>query len=165
MVSFVNESIKFIKQHLHDILLVSLGILIYVIIKTKYLKENPQDNISITNKTIKKEIVVENMDVREEEKDNEHEEIADNMSANFCKTLQGKSHEIEEKCSIQTDGACKALSCCVLASTKGDKQAKCLAGSKVGPTYHTDENGNNLNFEYYYYQNKCYGSGCPQKTN
>ena len=163
MALLIQESIKFIKLHLHDILLMSLGILIFVILKTKHLINIGHDNVNVGGKTIKREIIIENMDVKEKEKEKEHNKIVGNMTADFCKTLQGKSHEIEKECEKQTDGACKVRSCCVLTKKKGDTNVKCLAGSKVGPTYHTDDNGNDINFDYYYYQNKCYGTGCPKQ--
>ena len=170
MVSFVDQSVIFIKNHLDDILLVSLGILIFVILKTKQSSVEAEDNeniedddnVDVGTKRIKKEIIIENMDVKQKEKEKLHKNIVNGMTANFCKTLQGNSHLIEKKCKRQTEGACKALSCCVLAKDKDDKKLRCIAGSKLGPTYHTDDNGKDLNFDYYYYQNKCYGTSCPK---
>ena len=161
MVSFITESIHFISKHKHDILLVTLGITIFVILRTKHLLNLEPEDVN-PNKRVTKEIIIETMDVKEKEKSEKHKKIIDNMTSDFCKTLHGKSHEIEEKCKIQTDGACKVRSCCVLAMKK-EKERHCLAGSITGTTHHTDDNGNDINFDYYYYKNKCYGNGCPKQ--
>ena len=168
MVSFVDQSVIFIKNHLDDILLMSLGMLIFAVIKTSISmgseKENIEDDdVVIKKKRVKKEIIIENMDVKEKEKEKEHTDIVNNITANFCKTLHGNSHLIEKKCERQTIGACKARTCCVLTKMNGQDDLKCVAGSKLGPTYHTDDDGKDINFDYYYYQNKCYGNNCPKQ--
>ncbi len=173
MVSFVDQSVIFIKNHLDDILLMSLGMLIFAIIKTNISmnskKENIEnddvenDNVVNTGKRVKKEIIIENMDVKQKKKEKEHNDIVNGVTANFCKTMYGNSHLIEKKCEIQTKGACKARTCCVLTKINGEDDLKCVAGSKLGPTYHSDDNGKDINFDYYYYQNKCYGTNCPKQ--
>ena len=82
--------------------------------------------------------------------------------SNFCNRLKGNTHKIEERCKKQSPDMCKTLDCCVLAMNKGDKKGQCLAGSKLGPNYHTDKSGKNIKFDYYYNQNKCYGDACPK---
>jgi hypothetical protein len=76
------------------------------------------------------------------------------ISTDFCKSNLGS---LKESCSKLTNNNCNMTSCCVVVNGK-----KCAAGSKNGPTYKT-ESGKNLNSDYYYYQNKCYGDGCPSK--
>ena len=76
------------------------------------------------------------------------------ISTDFCKSNLGS---LKESCSKLTNNNCNMTSCCVVVNGK-----KCAAGSKNGPTYKT-ESGKNLNIDYYYYQNKCYGDGCPSK--
>ena len=78
-----------------------------------------------------------------------------NISTDFCKSNLGS---LKEACSKLTNDNCNMTSCCVVVNGK-----KCAAGSKNGPTYKT-ESGKNLNIDYYYYQNKCYGDGCPSKN-
>lgn len=156
---FIENSIEFIKKNAHNILLVVLGILIFVIFKVKY---GINTNI-VEEKKLKKEVIIETMANNYEKKikkDSMFEKIVEKNSQDFCETLQGKSDEIEELCKKQTDGKCKARSCCVLVHSNENTQ--CLAGDKQGPIYHTDTNGKNINFDYYYYQNKCYGISCPK---
>jgi regulatory protein YycI of two-component signal transduction system YycFG len=76
------------------------------------------------------------------------------ISTDFCKSNLGS---LKESCSKLTNNNCNMTSCCVVVNGK-----KCAAGSKNGPTYKT-ESGKNINIDYYYYQNKCYGDGCPSK--
>ena len=158
MALFIDNSIRFITKNLDDILLVALGLFIFVIIKYQFdPNPNPQDKNNETKK-VKQEIIIEAL--TQKEKINN---ILNDTTADFCETLKGESHSIEKRCKMQRPNVCKTLDCCVLAMKKGERRGKCLAGSKVGPTYHTDKNGNDLNFDYYYYQNKCYGPGCPKR--
>ena len=76
------------------------------------------------------------------------------ISTDFCKSNLGS---LKQSCSKLTNNNCNMTSCCVVVNGK-----KCAAGSKNGPTYKT-ESGKNLNIDYYYYQNKCYGNSCPRK--
>jgi len=71
----------------------------------------------------------------------------------ICSSQRSPS-EINSLCNQLTQNNCKVSSCCVLLN--GDK---CVGGSKDGPTFHT-ENKKKLNFDYYYYKNKCFGN-CP----
>jgi len=164
MTFFIDESIRFITKNLDDILLVALGLLIFIAIKYQFNMNGKKTTKSNDPPKVVKEIVIESMDIKDKLKDKfeKYEKIVENSVSNFCKSTKGKSHRIEEKCKKQKDTTCKTLSCCVLAMKKGEKKGQCLAGTKLGPTYHTDENGNDVNFDYYYYQNKCYGSGCPE---
>ena len=81
-----------------------------------------------------------------------------------CDTLHGKSHELEEYCATLHPKLCKQKSCCVLGKMDNSETMKCVAGSKTGPTYHTTEDGTDINFDYYYYQGKCYGESCPNEA-
>lgn len=76
----------------------------------------------------------------------------------FCESYKGSSGNLNSACSKLTNKNCNATSCCILTSDK-----KCVAGNEDGPTYNTDDNGKTINLDYYYYQNKCYGSDCPDK--
>lgn len=64
--------------------------------------------------------------------------------------------EINSLCNQLTQKNCKVSSCCVLLEGN-----KCVGGSKDGPTFRT-ENKEKLNFDYYYYKNKCFGN-CPSE--
>jgi cytoskeletal protein RodZ len=79
-----------------------------------------------------------------------------NMSPvdNFCKN---NSASLKESCAKLTKKNCNATTCCVILNGK-----KCVAGNQDGPTFKT-ESGKDINIDYYYFQNKCYGNGCPTK--
>jgi len=77
-----------------------------------------------------------------------------NKADAFCTSHIGSSSTLNESCNKLTHKNCNSTSCCVLL-----KDGKCVAGSKDGPTYNTD-NGKTKNSSYYY-QNKCYGQKCP----
>lgn len=148
MVSVIQQSIQFINNHKEDIILVVLALTIGMILQVKGLLFKPIKNSDRGLKR-EKEIIIENMDNNTENTP---------YVSDFCKKLHGKSHEIEKRCEKEDPDICKHRSCCVLA-VSGDTQ-KCLAGTKFGPTYHTDEHGKDINYEYYYYKNKCYGDNC-----
>ena len=79
-----------------------------------------------------------------------------NMSPvdDFCKS---NSASLKESCGKLTKKNCNATSCCVMLNGK-----KCVAGNQDGPTFQS-ESGQDIPIDYYYYQNKCYGNGCPTK--
>jgi hypothetical protein len=62
-----------------------------------------------------------------------------------------QKHEI---CKDLSSSACTNASFCTLLNGE-----KCVIGSKHGPTYLT-EDGNKVDFNYYYHKGKCYGK-CP----
>ena len=74
----------------------------------------------------------------------------------FCEHYRGSSHILEQSCKKLTQDNCNSTSCCIWTSNN-----KCVAGKANGPTFNTDKNGKTNNLDYYYYQNKCYGSKCP----
>lgn len=155
MSSFVNGSIFFITNHLHDIILVALGILIFTIVKVKYFNNDEQH--IVFDKKVKKEIIVEGMETKNKTL---FDNIIQETTNDFCEKLKGNSHLIEKQCEKQSNNKCKQRNCCVLLHN--NNESKCVSGNKFGPTYHTDEQGKNINFDYYYYQNKCYGDSCVQ---
>jgi hypothetical protein len=81
--------------------------------------------------------------------------IIQNKSDAFCEHHRGSSHILEQSCGKLTQDNCNSTSCCVWTSNN-----KCVAGKANGPTFNTDKNGKTNNLDYYYYQNKCYGSKC-----
>jgi hypothetical protein len=72
----------------------------------------------------------------------------------FCESHKG--FDLETSCNNLTNYNCNSTSCCVWTSDN-----KCKAGTASGPTFNSDENGKTKKLDYYYFQNKCYGSGCP----
>jgi hypothetical protein len=83
------------------------------------------------------------------------------VSSNICEKHKGETHNLEEKCNKLPNSACKSSDCCVL--TFSNNETKCVSGNKYGPTYLSDENDVDLNVDYYYYKNKCYGRKCNNK--
>jgi hypothetical protein len=73
----------------------------------------------------------------------------------FCEKMRGTSHILEEKCGSLTQNNCNSTSCCIWTSND-----KCVAGNESGATFNSDTNGKTQTLDYFYYQNKCYGSGC-----
>ena len=84
-------------------------------------------------------------------------ESLDSMADAFCKTEEGSQSSLNKKCLELTNKNCNLTSCCVLLNGE-----KCVAGSIRGPTFNTDKNGKSKPFDYYYYQNKCFGEKCPK---
>ena len=68
-----------------------------------------------------------------------------NMATSFCKSFLGQSDELEKACNQLTETNCAATNCCVFAN------GKCLAGDIHGPTYKTDDEGNLITMDSYYY--------------
>jgi len=75
----------------------------------------------------------------------------------FCDVHKGSSGSLDESCGRLTRGNCNDTSCCVWTSNQ-----KCTAGGVDGPTFNTNTNGKTQDLNYYYFQGKCFGLGCPQ---
>ena len=73
----------------------------------------------------------------------------------FCESYRGSSNNLNSVCKKLTEKNCNQTSCCVFTNNK------CVAGGANGPTYNSDSNGNTSRAKYYF-QNQCYGNGCPQ---
>ena len=72
----------------------------------------------------------------------------------FCDLYRGSSSTLNTECKKLTQKNCNETSCCVFTNNK------CVAGGVNGPTYNSDSNGNTSTADYYF-QNQCYGAGCP----
>jgi len=94
-------------------------------------------------------IYLENM--RESMTEKELEDLT-NPSKGFCETYRGKSHELEGECNKLMQYRCNTTDCCVWSNN-----SKCSAGGINGVTYKTDDDGNMITIDSYYYKNKCYG--------
>jgi len=82
-------------------------------------------------------------------------ENLDSMADAFCKTEEKSQSSLNAKCQQLTNKNCNLTSCCVLLNGE-----KCVAGSINGPTFNTDKNGKSKPFDYYYWQNQCFGNKC-----
>lgn len=150
---FIRGSYKFIKENILNILLVSLFLFIILIISVLY---NKNENTTKENMTVEK--AEDNIEKRD--MNNKTNDLMKQIENGFCNKYHGKTHELEKACEKLTNNNCKMSGCCVLANLE-NKGLKCVAGDKQGPTYQNDEKGNDINFDYYYYENKCYGDSCP----
>lgn len=77
--------------------------------------------------------------------------FGNNFSDSFCQ-INGNSADLNSKCSELTADSCNQTSCCIFINGN-----KCVAGDADGPTILT-ENGKDIDYSYYSYKNKCYGS-------
>ena len=156
--NIISESYTYIIDNLDNITLAFLFMLIgfiYAVLNNISFK-NESDVHHKTKKIIIYETMENMSDEANETEENEKEEI----SGDNCDALHGKSHEIETYCENLHPRLCKQKKCCVLGKESDTGNMKCVAGSKSGPTYHTDETGKDINLDYYYFQGKCYGKGC-----
>jgi hypothetical protein len=79
--------------------------------------------------------------------------------ASFCEHNKMNGSALQTQCSALTYDNCNSTSCCVWAGASS-QIGKCTAGDAKGSMYKTDTNGNSINVDTYYYQNKCYGPQC-----
>ena len=81
-------------------------------------------------------------------------ENMDNIGS-LCDSKNSKA-DIEQDCNSLTEGNCKSVGCCIYLNNE-----KCVSGNQHGPQFQTDQNGERIQVDNYYYKEKCYGK-CPQ---
>ena len=106
-----------------------------------------------TKETNKKVVQVVNIEALQNNTDT-NTTINLNPISDFCKS---SSDSLKTSCGKLTKKNCNATTCCVMLNGE-----KCVAGNQDGPTFKT-VSGEDINIDYYYYQNKCYGNSCPTK--
>lgn len=106
----------------------------------------PDPNLMAGNKIINKTIATR-----------QYTEMDPNMEAGFCSYFKGNSGLLNKACNRLTKGNCNLTDCCVYVNNN-----KCSAGNVDGPTFNTDENGNLITLDTYYFRNRCYGPKCPE---
>lgn len=79
-------------------------------------------------------------------------------SDDICLKYSGDSVELNKKCNALSLSNCSIPNCCILVNG-----VKCVAGNINGPMYLT-ENGMDIDNQYYFHQNKCYGN-CENNEN
>lgn len=130
MNTYLGDTLKFMKTKILDIFLLSLFMVIGLIVYTMHFSEK------------NKETMVNMEDLK---------------NANKCDTLKGDSTKIESYCTALGKNKCKIQDCCVLLGNNDEPETqRCVAGSKSGPTYKTDEDGNDIEYDDYYYLQKQY---------
>ena len=85
--------------------------------------------------------------------------LRSDFADDICMTYFGDYEAINEKCNQLSNDNCNLPACCVLVNG-----TKCVAGDANGPTYLTDQ-GNEIDYNYYLFRNKCYGAGCKDAQN
>jgi hypothetical protein len=80
-----------------------------------------------------------------------------NKNDAFCENQRGSGATLDKSCGKLTRDNCTSTSCCVWTS-----DSKCVAGAADGPTFNSDSKGKTIELDYYYFQKKCYGKGCPK---
>ena len=85
----------------------------------------------------------------------ELESLKFSPKASFCESQLTDPHGLDGACSELTRDNCMDTACCVWTSNK-----KCKAGNMNGATFpDTDDAGNQIPVDYYYYKNKLYNTG------
>ena len=161
MANIIKEGYAFIIENLDNIILMFLFIIIgfiYVVLNNITFIPNGD----VRPKTTK--VVVYETFTSNNDDDNDISPEHAVKEDDTCERLKGDSSSIESYCENLHPKLCKQKECCVLGKENDTGAMKCVAGSRLGPTYHTQENGDPINFDYYYYQGKCYGEGCSTKA-
>jgi len=86
-----------------------------------------------------------------------------NPETSFCEHSKTNGGAMQKQCSALTQENCSAVSCCIWGIDSEEGKSQCMAGGKDGAMYSTDAQGNPVNIDTYYYQNKCFGENCPLK--
>ena len=86
-----------------------------------------------------------------------------NPETSFCEHNKTNGGAMQKQCSALTHENCSAVSCCIWGIDSAEGTSQCMVGGKDGAMYSTDIQGNPVNIDTYYYQNKCFGENCPLK--
>lgn len=155
--NFIFSILDYINKNTVDVLLVvAFLFVILIFIVTKNFKIKDKEGMTVNDA---EKVVNNNIDIEKYDGDKDNDGNDSTESIQFCKANEGQTHILEEKCNSLQNDNCKMSGCCVLANFR-DGQTKCVAGSKLGPTYLSDEKQNFHEIDNYYYQNKCYGKDC-----
>jgi hypothetical protein len=150
----MSEIVEFIKENYISIaVIVTIIFALLIIISIREWDLNPPKPES----KLIQQVVVETFEPQSMEKSNNDElnEINNlklNPSDSFCESHLGDSAKLDTSCGQLTQGNCFETKCCVWLES-GSK-GKCAAGSKDGPTYTKDQNGNLITMDSYYYQGR-----------
>jgi len=81
-----------------------------------------------------------------------------NLETGFCKSHEGNRNELNKSCGELTKNSCVSTDCCVYAKMQGEE--KCYSGDAHGPTFRRNSDGKTYDIDYYFFKDKCFGSGC-----
>jgi|UniRef100_A0A6C0HE08 hypothetical protein len=90
--------------------------------------------------------------------------VTTSLEDSFCQfhDSDASAQNLNESCMKLTKSNCMNTKCCVWGQNSS-ASGKCYAGDKSGVTFKTDNNGNKMDVDNYYYLNKCYGN-CQNKN-
>ena len=80
---------------------------------------------------------------------------SDKVDVAFCQNSMSSADK-DANCKKLSKDNCTTVGCCVLLNGE-----KCVGGSESGPTY-LNEDGKDIDVQYYKYKDKCIGKACPQ---
>ena len=144
--TFVIESMLFFRNNYHSIVYITSFLFILII----YINIMGYQMDPAAHEHIKHVYTIETF------KENT---LSPSIRDGLCAHHKGSSENLELDCNTLTETTCNTTSCCGWLKTKNGI-SKCVAGTNHGPKYKTDNSGNTLNIDQYYYQNKCYGNTC-----
>jgi len=78
------------------------------------------------------------------------------LEDSFCSANTDDLNNLESQCNKLTKENCSKVSCCGYLNG-----SKCVNGNRIGPNFMTDNDGNPITVESYYYMNECIGPNCP----
>jgi hypothetical protein len=148
----MSEIFDFIKENYISItIIVSIIFSLLIIISLLNWDLNPPKPES----KLIQQVVVETFEPKSMKKTdydeiNELNNLKLNPSDSFCESHLGNSAKLETSCSQLTQDNCSDTKCCVWLESGSN--GKCAAGSKDGPTYSKDNDGNLITIDSYYYQ-------------
>ena len=123
-----------------EVLLVVVVLLIVMMIINMYhIDMNP---VKGEGKTVRQVTVVEGFDA--------------SGSSSFCMKYQTDPHELHKQCQKFDKDSCNIPQCCIWLNG-----TKCVGGNKHGPTFYSDDNGEDVNIDYFHHQGRCRGN-CPE---
>lgn len=166
----MTEIADFISENYITIILTVLsilGLLVYISVYNINLdppKSNTKLSQSVTVETfessidesIKSGLVDFNNQNNDGYNESEEEELIKDGVGNFCDKFSGSPEKLKSACNNISNATCRNLDCCALISGSGTDT--CVAANKYGPMVRTlsDENGEMVTMDHYYYQGTKY---------
>jgi len=161
----MSNFIEFISQNYMMIVLTVLsilGLLVYISIYNINLdtpKSKTQLAQSVTVETFESSIdesIKTGLSEFNKQNNDEEEPIITDGVDNFCEKYSSSPEKLKTACNNISEATCQNLDCCALISGSGTNT--CVAANKYGPMVRTlsDENGEMVTMDYYYYQGTKY---------
>ena len=127
---------KFIKKnYLNIFFFIVFIVFIFLFLALSQLKWNFNPNVPPPK--LVQQVTMETM---------ENLDLNINPIGGFCESFLGDSSNLEPACNRLTKQSCFETPCCVYTDAN-----KCVAGSKHGPTFKTDVDGNDIDNKFYYH--------------